>query len=733
MKSLRTFLFNMSMLCVLFFIPTQVGAMQIYVHQASGPTLTLDTEPSDSTENVKQKIQDLTGIDPVNQRIVYTNTRLQEGRTLSDYNISGSATVRLVILTQGRASMIIPVSTSAGTTTCTWLAQYTDCSFQDALSVAQGPYFDDVTLNVSAGLYATSSAASYVSQFDTQSLTLVGLSGATQTSIQNTNVATTTALSIQARGPVTVQGLRFASSTGTGLVIEDHASTTLGVFTVRVQDSVFENNASSGLRVYDRYADGSVSIVSSRFANNVRDQGDGGGLFVDTVAQKIFPMTLENNTFASNTAANGGGAWLDANGPASPIVLTGNVFTSNHGTSYGGGLFLYANDRLDMRNNVLTLNTSAYSGASAYLFIDVGAGNTASSLVANNTFTENIGGSALRVAHDAAGVLAFQNNTIARNVSTAETMLLQFTFASNGPMLFANNLIYKNQSAPSLSVIGIEDYAANTITVAHNTLADNTASSTTSGAFLIKTYDGDTWNVHNNIFWNNVSDLGLTTTPTSQLTFTSNNINYSTTSLRVSALRTMYLDPLFANASANEYNLQSRSPLIDIGASVDVTLPLTDLLGLSRTFGAGPDLGVYELFVEPAVTTSQITFGGSSAPEYGCADSKALNYKKFIVSAQELCVYANATTSLPMLVFTKNLQLGMKDTEVKALQVFLNAKKFTISSQGAGSLGKETTVFGPATRAAVVRYQKARGIQPASGFFGPLTRKAVNGEFMLGK
>ena len=76
--------------------------------------------------------------------------------------------------------------------------------------------------------------------------------------------------------------------------------------------------------------------------------------------------------------------------------------------------------------------------------------------------------------------------------------------------------------------------------------------------------------------------------------------------------------------------------------------------------------------------------------------------------------------------FMRDLELGVTGADVKTLQVFLNTHGYTIASSGAGSLGNETTMFGSLTRAAVIKYQKAKGITPAVGYFGPKTRAAVN-------
>lgn len=111
--------------------------------------------------------------------------------------------------------------------------------------------------------------------------------------------------------------------------------------------------------------------------------------------------------------------------------------------------------------------------------------------------------------------------------------------------------------------------------------------------------------------------------------------------------------------------------------------------------------GLYDSTTVAAVKKWQAEKGiissGTLAQGYGVVGPKTL------ASISATC---RGTSSLSSVIFYRTLKIGSTGVDVKSLQVFLNKDtKTKIALKGSGSPGLETTYYGPATSAAVKKFQ----------------------------
>lgn len=123
------------------------------------------------------------------------------------------------------------------------------------------------------------------------------------------------------------------------------------------------------------------------------------------------------------------------------------------------------------------------------------------------------------------------------------------------------------------------------------------------------------------------------------------------------------------------------------GALADISAPVRNPLTSRTITVAAPNV--------PAGTATQ----GSSTPATPAQPSPT------------------TTSSIGSLSFTKDLQYGNDNADVKRLQTFLIQKGYMkVAANGH---------FGPSTKAAVKAWQKALGL-PSTGYFGPMSRAAIS-------
>src|SRR6185437_6101199 len=182
-----------------------------------------------------------------------------------------------------------------------------------------------------------------------------------------------------------------------------------------------------------------------------------------------------------------------------------------------------------------------------------------------------------------------------------------------------NNLIYHSHTAGvSIGGYAPERGHTNHCIVINNTLYDNDTSGTGSGEFQMQ------WNMADNIFANNIVYAGarcLISVNKSQVdknrppVAIDHNLYYCASGEKASTWKSVsatttgfdeyvqatgndthsrFLDPLFVDAAAHNFHLQSDSPAIAAGTTDELPLGKRDLDGLPRIKSGKVDLGGYQ-------------------------------------------------------------------------------------------------------------------------------------------
>ncbi len=171
---------------------------------------------------------------------------------------------------------------------------------------------------------------------------------------------------------------------------------------------------------------------------------------------------------------------------------------------------------------------------------------------------------------------------------------------------------------------------------------------------------------------------------------------------------------------------------LDLGSSGSAVVALQNYLitagsgvAAARLAGAGAT-GNFGVITQTALVEFQIRVGISPASGYYGAETRAF------IAAHPLGTASQTPTpvvtppgSTGTAAIARNLSEGMTGEDIRALQHYLNTHGYVVAASGAGSLNNESPYFGPATKAAVIKFQIAHAIAPAAGYVGPITRAAL--------
>ena len=137
------------------------------------------------------------------------------------------------------------------------------------------------------------------------------------------------------------------------------------------------------------------------------------------------------------------------------------------------------------------------------------------------------------------------------------------------------------------------------------------------------------------------------------------------------------------------------------------------IAGATGYFGAMTEAALIEYQKSVGITPASGYFGTLTRARTGTLAANT-------ATVSTAPAVTKATPSL-----TRDLKRGMTGEDVRSLQKILNKYGELVASSGIGSPGNESTFFGTATEAAVIRFQKSHNIIPSVGYVGPVTRAAI--------
>jgi hypothetical protein len=579
-----------------------------------------------------------------------------------------------------------------------------------------------------------------------KNLTIQGQS-ATTTIVQASSTPNTANRSVFTVSPsVTVTFANITIQNGRATTTNSGAGITNNGTAILDSDIVTNNYANMGAVNFAAgaifSASGSALTIATSTVSNNTFNGEyygSGGLFLPFGSTSL---TITASTFSGNSAtslapstfpysyAEPSGA-ISILGTGGTYKITNSTFSGNSTNAYAGAINAYATQTTTITNTTIANNTatqggggivweSSSSGFKLYLMDNIlynnmgnstqddfhGVDATSTLYVIDNGY--NIVGSSTNKVWSATGDLT----------GTQSSLNLSNTLATNGATNGVQTL--------ALSAGSVAINSANTVAGSSLNNGVHPPSVDERGFFRPTTLDMGAFQYETPV------TLSTITPVPSQLPATSTSVIFSfSISNPDNRIGNYVLSPCgtsttFVSATTSQVIFSG----LQAGQTYSCSLGFTtsDDLTSSNQLAIGPftvNALVVTTSTPPATITTTTTSGVSGQSTSPAILARIKAFEEGISTNTPAPTSSGGSSGSFKWSFTSNLQKGMSGAAVASLQKFLMSMNLGSASQALTASGA-TGYFGTLTKTALIAYQKANGITPASGYFGPITRSRVN-------
>ncbi|MBX3000343.1 MAG: DUF11 domain-containing protein [Caldilineaceae bacterium] len=379
-----------------------------------------------------------------------------------------------------------------------------------------------------------------------------------------------------------------------------------------ISGTLFTNNTAKSLggALYSNDLGQPLTIINAQFIGNSSLESSGGAIH----NPRLGPVLIENSTFISNSAwAKGGGIRS-----VGPVTVTGSLFQQNESTTStseggGGGLatvspahisatqFISNSSQLHgggiatsapvvVENSLFQGNYTGFSGGGLSV-------EKAALTITNTRFVENTANVDSLAFGFGGGIYAKESNIIAdrliflRNQGLRGSAVALEAFADGYSARFVNSLFVGEASNTAAAIF--QTYAYELVEILHGTFVGPV---TTEGVAIYHE-SGES------VIANTIASTFATAIKRGQGTITEDfNLYHNVASQEeggvTAGTHSLTGDPMFVDASADDYHLGKGSAAIDAGTDMGVA---HDLAQTARPQGSGVDIGAYESTL-PAVS-----------------------------------------------------------------------------------------------------------------------------------